>query len=115
MYISKQSGGAKVDWAVCRRPSDTLVVQEIAKVRRQQKENDAAVAKLFRNKLPAGSSGLSDPADSAMLAGVTGSTMSSGARFYGTVYTWFLSLFEWLLSIIGIRMPDSTNPQKKDA
>lgn len=35
----------------------------MVRVRKLQKEKDAAVAKLFRNKLPAGSSKLSDPTE----------------------------------------------------
>lgn len=95
---------------MCRRPSDTLVVQEIARVRKQQKEEDAAVAQLFRNKLPAGSSGLSDPSDPVHADAMANDAWSSFGVF--GMIAWFLGLVQRMLSSFGIRIPGSTSSNR---
>lgn len=92
-----------------------MVVQEIAKVRKTQKEQDAAVAKLFRNTLPARPSGDTEPTEpTATASNHDGATGDTAASSFGVseLITWLLSLFQSLLSSIGIRVPGAGNQQQ---
>ena len=92
-----------------------MVVQEIAKARKQQKEEDAAVAKLFRNTLPAGASSLPEPADTASNQdAATENTTTSSFGVFGLI-AWFFSVFQKLLSSVGIRVSGSGNQQQASA
>jgi hypothetical protein len=98
-----------------RQPNDAMVAQEIARVKKLQKEQDAAVANLFRNKLPAAPKSVADPVDTPEpMQTSTERTADTELSSFGifSIITFFLSLIQRILSSIGIRISDSSASQR---
>lgn len=87
-------------WFRC--PDDALVVQELAKLRKQQKAEQKAVDNLFRNKIPAPNTGQGN-ADASVNASGTAppqDTTSTGTQRYTTGETWFFGVGKFLMELL---------------
>lgn len=86
----------------CRCPDDKLIAQGLAKVRRQQREEQKAVDNLFRNKIPAPqvSPDAGGPSNTQFNAYAASAEAIATSPRLTTGETWFFSLGQSILDFL---------------
>lgn len=86
----------------CRCADDVLVIQELAKLRKQLKAEQKAVDNLFRNKIPTPSTGRGDGDASMNRSGTTPPQEATTAETqrYTTGETWFFCVGKFLIAYL---------------